>query len=54
VNVRTVTMGERTAQMWIVEQGLKAGEHVVVEGVQKAREGITVKVVPAAASAEGR
>jgi RND family efflux transporter MFP subunit len=54
VNVRTVTMGERTGQMWIVEQGLKPGERVVVEGVQKAREGVTVKIVPAAAPAEGR
>jgi RND family efflux transporter MFP subunit len=54
VNMRTVTVGERTGQMWIVEDGLKPGERVVVEGVQKAREGITVKVVPAAVSAEGR
>jgi RND family efflux transporter MFP subunit len=54
VNVRTVTMGERTGQMWIVENGLKPGERVVVEGVQKARDGATVKVLPAAASAEGR
>lgn len=55
VSVRTVTMGERTGQMWIVESGLKPGERVVVEGVQKARDGATVKVLPAgAASAEGR
>src|SRR5437868_1982841 len=54
VNVRTVTVGERTGQMWIVENGLKAGERVVVEGVQKAREGITVKILPAAALAEAR
>lgn len=56
VNVRAVTMGERTGQqMWIVENGLKPGERVVVEGVQKARDGATVKVLPAAAaSAEGR
>src|SRR5262249_33655172 len=50
VNVRPVTMGERTGQMWIVENGLKPGERVIVEGVQKAREGVTVKIVPAAAS----
>jgi RND family efflux transporter MFP subunit len=54
VNVRTVTMGERTGQMWIVENGLKPGERVIVEGVQKAREGLTVKIVPSPASAEGR
>jgi RND family efflux transporter MFP subunit len=56
VNLRTVTMGERTGPMWIVENGLKPGERVVVEGVQKARDGVAVKVLPAgaAASAEGR
>ena len=54
VNVRSVTMGERTGQMWIVENGLKPGERVVVEGVQKARDGATVKILPAAPSAEGR
>ena len=47
-------MGERTGQMWIVENGLKPGERVVVEGVQKARDGATVKILPAAPSAEGR
>lgn len=55
VSVRTVTMGERTGQMWIVESGLKPGERVVVEGVQKAKDGVTVKILAAApASAEGR
>lgn len=55
VSVRSVTMGERTGQMWIVESGLKPGERVVVEGVQKVRDGATVRVLPAAAvSAEGR
>src|SRR5690349_11312492 len=55
VSLRAVNVGERTGQMWIVENGLKPGERVIVEGVQKARDGVTVKVLPApAASAEGR
>jgi membrane fusion protein (multidrug efflux system) len=53
VSVRTVNVGERFGPMWIVEDGLKPGEKVVVEGVQKVREGVTVKIVPAAA-AEGK
>jgi multidrug efflux pump subunit AcrA (membrane-fusion protein) len=39
--------------MWIVEDGLKPGERVVVEGVQKVREGVTVKIVPPATQAQG-
>jgi membrane fusion protein (multidrug efflux system) len=56
VNIRTVTVGERTGPLWIVEDGLKPGEQVVSEGVQKVREGITVKVLPpqSAAPAEGK
>jgi membrane fusion protein (multidrug efflux system) len=35
VTLRTVTVGERTGAMWIVNDGLKPQERVVVEGVQK-------------------
>jgi membrane fusion protein (multidrug efflux system) len=56
VNIRTVTVGERTGPLWIVEDGLKPGEQVVSEGVQKVREGITVKVLPpqSTAPAQGK
>jgi membrane fusion protein (multidrug efflux system) len=47
VNIRSVTVGEQTGHMWIIENGLKPGEQVVAEGVQKVRDGTTVKVVPA-------
>jgi hypothetical protein len=30
--------------MWIVESGVKAGELVVVEGLQKLQNGATVKI----------
>ena len=50
VSVRTVQVGERTGQMWIIEQGVKPGERVVVEGVQKVRDGMPVKIATAAAS----
>ncbi len=40
-SVRPAKVGERTGQEWIVTQGVKAGEHVVVEGVQKVRDGAT-------------
>jgi membrane fusion protein (multidrug efflux system) len=40
--------------MWIVDEGLKAGERVVVEGVQKARDGMLVNPTSASASAQGK
>jgi membrane fusion protein (multidrug efflux system) len=51
VSVRTVNVGERSGSMWIIEQGLKPGERVVVEGVQKVRDGMPVKVTAAAPAA---
>jgi len=53
VSIRAVKVGEQTGQMWIVEEGLKPGERVIVEGVQKARDGIVVKPT-LVASAESR
>jgi membrane fusion protein (multidrug efflux system) len=53
VSVRTVQVGEQTGSMWIIEQGLKAGERVVVEGVQKVRDGMPVKVTSSTASRAG-
>jgi RND family efflux transporter MFP subunit len=41
-HIRPVQMGERIGSMWEVTDGLKPGERVVVEGLQKAREGSTV------------
>jgi membrane fusion protein (multidrug efflux system) len=37
--------------MWIIENGLKPGERVVAEGVQKVRTGAQVNPKPFAASA---
>ncbi|CAB3774226.1 hypothetical protein GQ57_08390 [Burkholderia sp. MSh2] len=34
-------------QNWVVEGGLEAGDHVIVQGVDKVRPGVTVKTVPA-------
>jgi len=44
VNVRPVKVGERVDAMWILESGVKPGELVVVEGLQKVRDGATVKI----------
>jgi RND family efflux transporter MFP subunit len=43
-HIRPVKMGERIGSMWEVTDGLKPGERVVVQGLQKAREGAPVTV----------
>ncbi len=50
VKIRSVKVGERIETFWIITEGLKPGERVVVEGVQKVRDG--VKVNPVAYSAK--
>ena len=39
VQFRNVTVGPRVGSLWVITDGLKAGERVVVEGVQKVRDG---------------
>ena len=42
-SIRPVKTGERVGQMWVITEGVKQGEQVIAEGMQKAREGITVR-----------
>jgi len=44
VVVNHVKLGEMKGQMWVVTEGLKAGDTVIVEGVEKVKPGM--KVVP--------
>ena len=53
-HVRAVRMGARNGPLWIVEDGLLPGEQVVVEGVQKARDGTRVTARPFVMSAARR
>ncbi len=50
---RTVTVGGATGTQWVITDGLKTGEQVVVEGFQKMRPGSPVKPVPYLAGAAG-
>jgi RND family efflux transporter MFP subunit len=54
INIRTVKVGERTGRMWIINEGLKPGERVVAEGVQKVGPGMPVKPLPFADAAAGQ
>jgi RND family efflux transporter MFP subunit len=53
VSLRTVTVGERTGAMWIVNDGVKPQERVVVEGVQKVRENMQVNPTLLATPGQG-
>jgi membrane fusion protein (multidrug efflux system) len=46
VSIATVKVGERAGPKWIIEDGLKPGERVVAEGVQKVRPGAQVNPKP--------
>ncbi len=38
-----VTPAQRIGTLWVIDAGLKAGEKIVVEGLQKVRPGMKVK-----------
>ena len=44
VSIRDVKVGNRVGPMWIVESGVKAGELVIIEGLQRVQSGVTVKI----------
>jgi membrane fusion protein (multidrug efflux system) len=44
--MRPIVTGNRTGELWIVEQGLKPGERIVVEGLLKVRPGAAVEPQP--------
>ena len=52
-SIRPVKTGERVGQMWIITDGIKPGEQVIVEGIQKAKEGAVVNPKQTAASNAG-
>ena len=51
IEMRAVKVADRTGSMWIIEDGLKAGEIVVVEGSQKIKPGAVVNPKPYTSSA---
>lgn len=51
VNIRPVKVAERVETLWVIEEGLKAGERVVAEGVQKVKDGMVVNPKPFGATA---
>lgn len=46
---RNVKVGPRVDSLWVITDGVKTGDRVVVEGLQRIRDGITVTAKPAPA-----
>ncbi len=46
ISIRPVNLGETSGTQVVIEDGVKAGEQVIVEGQQKIREGMKVNVAP--------
>jgi membrane fusion protein (multidrug efflux system) len=53
VAFRTVKVGQKVASLWVIEEGVKAGEQIVVEGLQRIQDGMTVSAKPAPAAPAG-
>jgi membrane fusion protein (multidrug efflux system) len=50
VEPRVIQVARTVGDAWLVSEGLQAGDRVILEGIQKARPGTTVKAVPFGAS----
>ena len=53
VSIRSVKVGDRSGENWIIQDGVKPGEMVIVEGLQKVRDGSVVKPRQQAAPGTG-
>jgi membrane fusion protein, multidrug efflux system len=55
VIIKTVTVGDRVGNEWVIPDGLKPGEKVIAEGIQKVRPGALVNPKPfSAPQAKGK
>jgi membrane fusion protein (multidrug efflux system) len=51
VETRKVTPGQKVGALWIIQEGLRNGDRVVIEGFQRLRDGMTIVPKQAAAPA---
>lgn len=50
VQRRFISVGRAIGDQWLVTEGLAAGDRIILDGLQKIREGVAVTTVPAAGS----
>ena len=46
IDIRPVKVAERVDNLWVIDEGLKPGERVMAEGVQKIKQGMVVNPKP--------
>jgi membrane fusion protein (multidrug efflux system) len=54
VDIRPVKVSDRVETLWVVDEGLKPGERVIAEGVQKVKQGMPVSPKPFGAGAAAK
>jgi membrane fusion protein (multidrug efflux system) len=54
VSIRTVQVGDRVGSDWVISDGLKPGDKVIAEGVQKVRPGTLVNPKPYPTPPQGK
>jgi membrane fusion protein (multidrug efflux system) len=54
VDIRPVKVAERLSTLWVIDEGLKPGERVVVEGVQKVKQDMAVNPMPYGAQPQAK
>jgi membrane fusion protein, multidrug efflux system len=53
VTIKVVKTGPVEGNLWVIEEGLKPGDKIIVEGLQRVRSGMTVNPKQASAPEEG-
>jgi len=51
VELHTLEVGEAVGNQWVVKSGLKAGDQLIVEGLQKVKPGVDAQAAPPTAAA---
>jgi len=46
VDIRPVKVADRVDNLWVIDEGLKPGERIIAEGVQKIKQGVEVSPKP--------
>ena len=54
VQIRSVKVGDRVGMLWAIEEGIRPGDRVIVEGAQKVSDGQLVKPMPWISSAAAK
>ncbi len=54
VDIRPVKVAERVENLWVIDEGLKSGERVVAEGIQKVKQGMNVNPKPYGAEPQSK